>query len=159
MRRPVYDGVAVELPFAAAADAMGGDPVTWLPAPAESHPQGTVVSMHASGLLAAAGVLALVDVGAFELDPPGLAVRPVAWRALRTDRVFPRLVGDLELAATSETTCRLTLVGAYQPPISVVGDAADRLLGHHLAEAVIRSFLERTAGSLTQVAEVARPRH
>lgn len=159
MRRPVYDGVPLEIPFSEAVAGLGDDPRTWLPDPAEPHPRGTVVQMHATGMLAAAGVAALVDVGELEPDPPGLAVRPVAWRALNADRMFPRFVGELELSATSDQTCRLTLVGGYQPPISVVGDAADRLFGHHVAEAVIRTFLEKVATSIGRLTEVSRPRH
>jgi hypothetical protein len=157
MRRPVYDGVAVDESFEAAVARLSDEPATWLPEPAEPRPSGTVVRMHANGLLAATGVLALVDAGPVELDPPGLAVRPIAWRALVADRVFPRLVGELELSATSDTTSRLTLVGGYQPPVSVVGDAADRLVGHHVAEAVIRTFLEQVAARMSHHPEVASP--
>lgn len=155
MRRPVYDGVPVELPFGTALVALGGAPTTWLPAPAAPHPDGVVVVMHATGILAAAGVPAVVEVGTLEVDPPDLAVRRVAWRALHQDRVFPRLVGELELTSTSDRTCRLTLVGGYMPPVSVVGGAADRLVGHHVAEAVIRSFLGDVADRLVETAERA----
>lgn len=156
MRRPVYDGVPVALPFDTALAALDGAPATWLPAPASPHDDGVVVLMRATGLLAAAGVPAVVDVGAVEVDPPGLAVCPIAWRAQYTDRVFPRLVGELELSAVSDTGSRLTLVGGYQPPVSVVGDAADRLFGHHVAEAVIRTFLEDVATSLVETADRTR---
>lgn len=154
MRRPVYDGVPLGIPFPDALDRLARDPVTWLPPPVRHDQAGLVVTMHATGLLAAAGVAATVEVGELEIDPPGLAVRPIAWRAQRTDRVFPRLVADLELSATSPTTSRLTLVGGYQPPISVIGDAGDRLVGRHLADAVIRTFLERVAATMEETAEL-----
>lgn len=148
MRRPVYDGVPVALSFDDAVRGLASGPAAWLPAPASPHPDGHVVVMRASGMLAAAGVPAVVDVGRCEVDTASLAVRTIAWRALNADRVFPRLVGELELTATSDTTSRLTLVGGYMPPVSVVGSAADRLFGHHVAEAVIRSFLEDVAAGL-----------
>ncbi len=154
MRRPVYDGVHVAMPFPAALARLSGDPVEWLPRPVGRDPAGVVVTMHATGMLAAAGVQAVVEVGEIEVDLPGLAVRPIAWRAQRSDRVFPRLVGELELSRTSSTTSRLTLVGGYQPPISVIGDAGDRLVGRHLADAVIRTFLERVATILEERAEI-----
>ena len=160
MRRPVYDGVALDAPIDEVVRVLGAPPCTWLPTPAEVHPHGTVVTMHATGMLAAAGIPALVDVGPLETDLPGVAVLPIAWRALLTDRVFPRLVGELEVTATSGATSWLTLVGSYQPPISVVGGAADRLLGHRLAEAVIRSFLERVAANaVAGLAELPHPAH
>lgn len=156
MRRPVYDGVTVARPFDEALAIFADLADRWLPRPADRIPTGYVVEMRASGLLAAAGVDALVDVGELELDPPGLAARSVAWRALNADRVFPRLVGELELAATNDEASRLTLVGAYQPPVSVVGDAADRLVGRHVAEAVIRTFLEEVAAALAAVPVATR---
>lgn len=154
MRRPVYDGVPIAMPFPDALARLADDPTRWLPPPVRREPAGLVVTMHAAGLLAAAGVAAVVEVGDLEVDPPGLALRPIAWRAQRTDRVFPRLVGELELSRTSPTTSRLTLVGGYQPPISVIGDAGDRLVGRHLADAVIRTFLERVAATLEETAEL-----
>lgn len=153
MRRPVYDGVSIAMPFPEALARLSDDPLQWLPHPARRDPAGVLITMHATGLLAAAGVQAVVDVGDLEVDLPGLAVRPIAWRAHRSDRVFPRLVGELELSRTSPTTSRLTLIGGYQPPISVIGDAGDRLVGRHLADAVIRTFLERVAGTLAETAE------
>lgn len=157
MRRPVYDGVPVTVPYPTALHLLSAEPVDWLPAPARRDPDGVVVVMHATGLLAAAGVPALVQVGELEVDPPGLAVRSIAWRAQRSDRVFPRFVGELELSQTSPTTSHLTLVGGYQPPISVIGDAGDRLVGRHLADAVIRTFLQRVAATLQETAEVGVP--
>lgn len=154
MRRPVYDGVPITMPFPDALARLSGDPVQWLPRPVRRDADGLVVTMHATGLLVAAGVQAVVEVGDLEVDPPGLAVRPIAWRAQRSDRVFPRLVGELELSRTSPTTSRLTLVGGYQPPISVIGDAGDRLVGRHLADAVIRTFLERVAATFEETAEI-----
>ena len=152
MRRPVYDGVAVGGSFEDALARFGAAPEDWLPAPATPHADGHVVLMHATGLLATTGVPAVVEVGAVDAEPSALAIRSVAWRSLNADRIFPRLVGDLELTRTSASTARLTLVGSYMPPISVVGGAADRLLGHHVAEAVIRTFLEKVAARLTGVA-------
>ncbi len=154
MRRPVYDGVPVNVAFSSALHLLADEPVDWLPGPVRRDPDGVVVVMHAMGLLAAAGVPALVQVGELEVDPPGLAVRTIAWRAQRSDRVFPRFVGELELTQTSPTTSHLTLVGGYQPPISVIGDAGDRLVGRHLADAVIRTFLQGIAANLQETAEL-----
>jgi hypothetical protein len=149
MRSPVFDGVALDVPFDRAVEAFRAHPRSWLPEPAQDEGERTVVVMHASGLLSPVGVQALIEVGEHIDEPPGLAVRPIAWRALRADRAFPRLVGELELAATTERTCRLTLVGGYKPPVSVLGDAGDRLVGRHVADAVIRQFLESVAARLT----------
>lgn len=158
MRSPVFDGVSLDVPFDRAVQAFRGDPRSWLPEPAYDEGDRTVVVMKASGLLSPVGVLALVEIGEAADESPGLAVRPIAWRALRADRAFPRLVGEFELAAVSEHTCRLTLVGGYKPPVSVLGDAGDRLVGRHVADAVIRQFLESVAVRLTDsVRGIAAP--
>lgn len=153
MRRPVYDSVLVPSGFDQAVARLGDHPSSWLPPPAEADTDGFVVAMRASGLLDVTGVEALVEVGPVQSDPPGLAMRPIAWRARHADWFFPRLVADLELSASTVTVCRLALVGSYQPPISVIGDAADRVAGRHVADAVIRTFLEHVA---QRVAEAHR---
>jgi hypothetical protein len=148
MRRPVYDTVLSGLAYETAATRMRADPACWLPAPARRVDAGIVVTMRAAGLLAAAGVDAVIDVAGPTLDQPGMLVRPIAWRAEVADRVFPRLSADIELEAVNAHACRLTLVGGYQPPISVLGDTADRVVGRHVAAAVVRTFLEGVAGEL-----------
>jgi hypothetical protein len=149
MRRPVYDTVHVAAPFEDAATLLRQPPEQWLPPPAEVVDGGVVVTMRAAGLLATAGVDALVHVEPATLDQDGLLVRPIGWKALSADRAFPRLTAELELEAITDVTCRLTLVGGYQPPISVIGDTADRLVGRHIADAVVRMFLEGVTGALT----------
>jgi hypothetical protein len=152
MRRPVYDTIHVPVPFEVAAEHMRRDPTTWLPSPGTPVDEGVLVTMRAAGLLAAAGVDAVVDIGAPTIDQAGLLVRPVGWRSFTADRLFPHLTADLELEAVTETTCRLTLVGGYKPPVSVIGDTADRFVGRHIADAVVRMFLEGVAGELTEPA-------
>lgn len=148
MRRPLFDSVVVPTSFDLARRRFGEDPEAWLPPPATTEDDGVVVTMRASGVLEVAGVDALVVVGDLQDDPPGLATRPVAWRARAADPLFPRMVAELELAATSPTASRLALVGSYRPPLSVVGDLTDRVAGRHIADAVVRTFLEEVAHAL-----------
>lgn len=60
----------------------------------------------------------------------------------------PVLDCDLELTGLGERSCQLALVGTYRPPLSVVGAAADRLVGHRIAEAVVRTFVLAVADRL-----------
>lgn len=145
MRRPVYDHTFERIPFAAAVEVLRADPATWLPAPATPRGEGWTVAMQASGLLPAFQVDAVVSVEAPSIDRSTLFVRPIAWRGAAADRLFPTLTADIELEAVNGSSVRLALVGSYRPPISVVGEAADRLVGHHVAEAVVRAFLEAVA--------------
>lgn len=145
MRRPVYDHTFEKIPFAHATAVLRGDPVNWLPEPATPREDGYVVTMRAAGLLPAPEVDAIVTVEPATIDRKALFVRPITWRAATADRLFPTLTADLEIEAVNGTAIRFALVGSYRPPVSVVGEAADRLVGHHIAEAVVRTFLEGIA--------------
>lgn len=159
VRRPVFDSVVVASSFDRARHRFGHDPASWLPAPATVEDDGVVVTMRASGVLEVAGVDAVVTIGDIEDDPPGLAVRPIAWRARIADSLFPRMVAELELAATSPTASRLGLVGSYSLPLSVIGDLTDRVAGRHVSDAVVRTFLEEVAHALAVPATSPAPPH
>lgn len=145
MRRPVYDHTFERIPFAEAVAVLRGDPALWLPAPTTPRDDGFVVTMRAAGLLPAPDVDAIVSVQDPTIDRETLFVRPISWRAATADRLFPTLTADLEIEAVNSASIRFALVGSYRPPVSVVGEAADRLVGHHIAEAVVRTFLEGVA--------------
>jgi hypothetical protein len=145
----VYDHTFQNVLFDDAVDVLRADPGLWLPHPAGPTEDGWIVTMRASGLLPAPEVDALVTVEVPTVDRETLFVRPIAWRAAAADRLFPTLTADLEIEPVSGGTIRFALVGSYRPPISVVGSAADRLVGHHIAEAVVRAFLEAVAERLT----------
>jgi hypothetical protein len=145
MRRPVYDHTFERISFAHATAVLRGDPANWLPEPAARRDDGFVVTMRAAGLMSAPEVDAIVSVEPTTIDRETLFVRPIAWRAASADRLFPTLTADLEIEAVNGTAIRFALVGSYRPPVSVVGEAADRLIGHHIAEAVVRTFLEGVA--------------
>lgn len=155
MRRPVYDHTFEKIPHAQAVAVLRGHPESWLPKPATPRDDGFVVTMRAAGLLPAPEVDAIVTVEPPTIDRETLFVRPIAWRAATADRLFPTLTADLEIEAVNGTAIRFALVGSYRPPVSVVGDAADRLVGHHIAEAVVRTFLEGIAERMSAATEKA----
>lgn len=64
----------------------------------------------------------------------------------------PRPRRRLELAHVASELSQVTLLGSYHPPLSAVGDVGDRLLGHRVAEAVVRRFVEDVAVRLAGVA-------
>lgn len=151
MRSHVHETTVLDAPWRTTTRRFGADPHGWLPPPARPTTEGTIVAMRAMGV----GVDALVEVGGATEPGGGLMVRTIAWRAHRVDSLFPRMVGELELSRTGTGVgggCRLTLVGAYQPPVSVIGDAADRLIGRHVAIAVVRDLLDDVAHRLVGTA-------
>lgn len=146
MRRHVYFYTHLEQGFDALAQVLGGDPAAWLPKPAEPRDEGWLVDLHAHGTLPAgvAGHTALASVGEPSLASAGhpeTLLRSVAWQSATTERLVPMLEADLELASLDAYGCQLSMMGSYRPPLSVIGEAGDRLLGHRVAEACVRRFV------------------
>src|SRR5579862_5083096 len=79
-------------------------------------------------------------------------VLPMHWRAPGATRLFPHLDGDLEFAPLGAKTSQITLMGSYDPPLGFIGERADILLLHRIAEASIRSFLVRVSRNLERPA-------
>ena len=142
MRRHVYYYTYLPEPFPLAADVLGGVPARWLPRPALDDGVAWRTTLVAEGALppAVAQRSALVDLGP-STGTDQLVVRSVGWRASSADQLFPVLTADLELSACEGSGCQLSLMGSYRPPLSVVGDVGDRLLGHRIAEACVRRFV------------------
>jgi hypothetical protein len=67
--------------------------------------------------------------------------------------LFPVLDAELTLTPDGKERSRLELVGSYRPPLGRAGAALDWAIMVHVAEATIRSFLERAAAAIANPAE------
>lgn len=143
MRRHLYFYTHLGSAPAAPYELFRADPGAWLPRPAEQRSDGWAVRVLADGALPSpvAGHDALVQVGEVADHQETGLLRAISWRSATAQRAVPSLEADLELASLSGGGCRLSLMGSYRPPLSVVGDAGDWLLGHRVAEAVVRRFV------------------
>jgi hypothetical protein len=152
VRRHLYYYTHVDQPFEETAGRLAGDPESWLPAPATPLDGGYEVNLHADGALPApvAQRAVLLTLGPPTRHDFGV-LTPLSWRATTADRLFPVLSGDLELVPLSGWACQLSLMATYRPPMSVVGDAGDRLMGHRVAEACVRAFILEVADRLAGV--------
>lgn len=71
------------------------------------------------------------------------------WEAVGTGgRLFPALDADIRLCDDGGQGVRVTLTGAYRPPLGAVGGGLDRLLLHTVASATIRALLNTIADAL-----------
>lgn len=142
MRSLVYYYTHLPQSFAGLARLLAADPGTWLPGPAERVENGWVVSLHADGALPRqlGGHPTHVQVGPVSVTDARL-LRRLAWRSATCEGLVPVLEADLELSPLDGYGCRLSLMGSYRPPMSVIGRAGDRLLGHRVAEACVRRFV------------------
>jgi hypothetical protein len=65
-----------------------------------------------------------------------------------TGELFPVLDAQLTLSSGGQDRSRLELVGSYRPPLGRLGEVIDRAIMAQVAEATIRSLLERAAAAL-----------
>ena len=74
---------------------------------------------------------------------------PIVWEATGARVLFPRMEGDLILAAMGSELTQLVFRGTYRPPLGILGRALDRTMLHRVAEASVKSFIERIAAAIT----------
>lgn len=151
MRRHVYFYTHLTETAEVVARLIAGDPGAWLPLPAVPDGEGWLVVLHADGALpdTVAARDARVAVGAVTRSGEGL-LRRVQWRARTAERLFPVLDADLQVSPLEGRGCQFSLFGTYRPPLSVVGEAGDRVLGHRVAEACVRRFVLDVAARLAE---------
>src|SRR5487761_355485 len=72
---------------------------------------------------------------------------PVTWKATYVEKLFPVMVGKVELAPVDARTTKVTVAGIYEPPLGRLGRQVDNAFMHTVAEATVsdlaRSIAER----------------
>jgi hypothetical protein len=101
---------------------------------------------------AARGVSKLAGVHLLDVAVRGeSAVLPLRWQAAGPGgALFPALDADLALTPAGDHATRLSLAGAYRPPLGPVGAGLDKAIFHQVAQATVRSLLARVADTLTR---------
>lgn len=89
-----------------------------------------------------------LEIGTAEIHAYGLAY-PIRWQAADAKLLFPELTADLVLAKRGSEETELTLRGNYQPPMGALGRLADRAGLGRVAEATVRSWMDRLADALS----------
>jgi hypothetical protein len=74
------------------------------------------------------------------------------WHAATAASMFPSMKARLVAYALGANETQLDLTGDYEPPGGVVGNAADWLVGHRIAESSVKRFLDDVAGKLSETA-------
>jgi hypothetical protein len=89
------------------------------------------------------------------------AVLTLRWQATRPGgRLFPALDADMSPTPAGQHSTRLSLAGAYRPPLAALGAGPDRAVVHEVADVTVRTLLACVADVLTRPPEPAgaRPR-
>jgi hypothetical protein len=96
------------------------------------------------------GASKLVDVRFRDLvTHDDTALLTMRWEATGPGgALFPALDADITLTPAGDQATRLTLAGAYRPPLAGLGGGLDRAILHRVATATIRSLLSRVAAAL-----------
>lgn len=97
------------------------------------------------------GLSKLVRVHALEpVRRDGKTTVSLRWEATgMAGGLFPVLDADLTLTPDGANRAHLELVGGYRPPLGPTGAALDRAIMGRIADATIRSLLERVAAAIT----------
>ena len=79
------------------------------------------------------------------------ALLTLRWEAIGPGGgLFPALDADITLAPAGERATRVTLAGAYRPPLAGLGAGLDRAIMHRVATATIRSLLNRMVDAIAE---------
>jgi hypothetical protein len=116
-----------------------------------AYDNGLVILIRVGPLGDTPGVSKLVRVHFRELvvkdDSAVLTLRCEATGSSGT--LFPALDADITLTPAGDKETRLTLTGAYRPPLAALGSGLDRAILGRVASATIRSLLSRLAVAIT----------
>jgi hypothetical protein len=118
----------------------------------EAYDDGPTGLVRLGPLGAAAGMSKLVEVHVLEVATRGeSAVLALRWEATGPGgRLFPVLDADLSLTPAGQHSARLSLAGAYRPPLAALGAGLDRAVVYEVADVTARSLLARVADVLTR---------
>lgn len=146
----------VNHPYERVRDLLAQDPLAVFQAAtraASSRAESVAVALHVD--IAGVGVTKNVSVGidAITTDPAAVS-KPehtrvaLHWQASSQPRLFPFMRAVLDFYPLTATETQLELAGDYDPPLGVIGDAIDSLVGHRIAEASVHSLLGDVAAYL-----------
>ena len=89
-----------------------------------------------------------IEIGEPVSVPSTTTKLPITWKAKHGARAFPRLDGDIEIAALGAGRTQLSMSARYRPPLWMIGRTLDRALMHRVAEATVKDFLDRVGERL-----------
>lgn len=148
----VHDFVYVDLPASVVRLGILSEGGRWLsPLAAGAAEDGRAVLVRIGPLPHHPLLSKTARVEAAAPDQRGdVTVVPLTWTATGSPGAFPVLHADLEVAPIGEGRTQLSLRGRYEPPLGALGRRLDTLLFHRVAEACVRSFLQRMRDALSE---------
>lgn len=135
----VHDFIEVPLPVEDVETrlASSGDMPAWAEA---AYRKGERLAVGPGTPLVAAAVE--IEVGEAVRGTDSTTI-PFSWKAVGASWLFPHMEAEIVLSPMAPSLTHLTFRGSYRPPLAAVGALLDRVALHRVAEATVRSFLER----------------
>ena len=147
----------VNHPYARVRDALTADPAGILRAATRAAADrarsvAAELRVNIAGIDIAAEVVVNVGEAAEGQSPYGSPVTrlPVSWAAAKHPGLFPLMTAELSVYPLTSTETQLDFLGRYEPPLGVVGDAVNALVGHRIAEASVHRLIADVAHYLRQ---------
>ena len=75
---------------------------------------------------------------------------PISWSAAQHPQLFPLMTAELSIYPLTATETQLDFLGRYEPPLGVVGDAMNAVVGHRIAEASVHRLIGDVAHFLRE---------
>jgi len=130
-------------------DFMVADPVRVMKAAtnaAAERAETVAAELHVNIAGLKVGTDIVFTIGAIEQKDDGTATSastriPIAWESAQHPRLFPLMTGELSIYPLTATETQLDFLGRYDPPLGVVGDAVNAVLGRRIAEASVHQFI------------------
>ncbi len=71
-----------------------------------------------------------------------VTILDIGWEASRAPGLFPVMHLELSAWPLSSSETQIEIAGEYRPPLGVIGNTLDAAVGHRIAEASVKNFLE-----------------
>ena len=118
---------------------------------AESSAQSMAAELHAkiAGVDVSKKVrINIVSYIDMQSGPDKQMVVELNWEATRAPHWFPTMVAQLSVMPFEEDKTRLDFQGEYEPPLGLIGQAVNAVVGHQIAESSVRQFVSEVANYL-----------
>jgi len=155
MNREIRSFDYVNHPYARVRDALVQDPAGVLRAAtnaavSRAKAVATALRVNLGPLDIAAEIAVTVGAISEQTDHAPITRIPIAWSAAQNAAVFPTMNAELSIYPLTSTETQLDFLGAYEPPLGIVGGALDAMVGRRIAEASIHRLVSDVANYLRE---------
>jgi hypothetical protein len=92
-----------------------------------------------------------------KIASPPVTRLQLEWQAAQSPRLFPLMKAHLSIYPLTATETQLDFDGLYEPPLGVLGNVLNTLVGHRLAEASVHRFVSEVAAYLRETLTSPNP--